>query len=359
MIDFIPLEYYGTIRMYLMLTVVLITILHSLVLPMEDIKNKMYIAVMGFLILAYNVVYIGLRPISGKYFVDMRTYANYFKSYAIGGDILVKDDIFFHQFMKLSSSIMTVHSFFLLCAIIYILPLYVVSRKMFKDYWFYSFLLLVVSFSFWGYGVNGIRNGMATSIFLFAIAYRDRKVVLIAFATLAYLFHQSMALPIFAFVLTLIHNKPKTYFIAWLCAIPLSLVMGGFWEAFFSSLGFGGDRLSYLAGGENTGFRFDFLLYSASAVFAGWYFIFKRGFADKVYWQLFNVYLIANTFWILVIRANFSNRFAYLSWFMIAIVIVYPYLKQKFFKNQNVVLAKVIFMYFLFTFAMFLYYKID
>jgi hypothetical protein len=62
--------------------------------------------------------------------------------------------------------------------------------------------------------------------------------------------------------------------------------------------------------------------------------------------------VFANAFWILVIRANFSNRFAYLSWFMMALVIIYPFLKSQLMPNQNKVLARVILFYFAFTFLM-------
>ena len=100
------------------------------------------------------------------------------------------------------------------------------------------------------------------------------------------------------------------------------------------------------------GFRWDFLLYSATAVYAGWYFIFHKKFEDKFYRQLFNTYLIANGFWILVIRASFSNRFAYLSWFIMGVIIVYPFLKMQFFNKQNKVLGNVIFLYFAFTYIL-------
>ena len=78
---------------------------------------------------------------------------------------------------------------------------------------------------------------------------------------------------------------------------------------------------------------------------------------DKTYNLIFNTYVIANSFWVLVIRAEFTNRFAYLSWFLLGLVIVYPYLKAKFFHNQGVVLGKVIAVYFAFTYVMHLLQK--
>jgi hypothetical protein len=169
-----------------------------------------------------------------------------------------------------------------------------------------------------------------------------------------------MLLPTFAFILVQFYNKPKTYLVFWLLCIPLSLAAGGFWESFFASLGFQDERLSYLTDGNinddefaYTGFRWDFLLYSATGVFAGWYYIVKRDFSDPIYFKLFNIYLFANGFWILVIRANFSNRFAYLSWFMLALVIVYPLLKKEILEeDQNRKLGWILLVYFGFTFFM-------
>ena len=108
-------------------------------------------------------------------------------------------------------------------------------------------------------------------------------------------------------VLTLFYNEPKTYLKAWVLAIPLSLFLGSILITIFTSLGFGDDRLAgYLSGNSSeldsaikTGFRWDFLFYSAFPVFAGWYFIIKKGFQDHFYNQVLNTYLICNTFWIL------------------------------------------------------------
>lgn len=364
MIDLIPLEYYYPVYIYLAFAIVLFTLLHTHVLNINDKKNLGYINFMGYSILFLLIIYIGLRPVSGRYFTDMDTYARIYESYANGGEILLQTDVVFQQFMKICSSFLSTNNFFLLCAFLYIFPLYIVSKKIFKAYWFYAFFMFVVSFQFWTYGVNGIRNGMATSFFLLAISFRKKKVLLVLFFIISYLFHQTMILPILAYILTVFHNKPKTYLIVWLIAIPLSIALGGFWENLFANMGFADERLSgYLIGEKddaftNSGFRYDFLIYSASAVFTGWYFIFKKKYEDATYHQLFNIYLTTNAFWILIIRANFSNRFAYLSWFMMALIVIYPFIKKRFFKTQHFVIGKVLFGYFLFTFFMFIYYRL-
>ena len=359
MIEFIPLKEYQNVYLNLTLLILLFTIVHSLLLKVYDNKNISYLRNMGYLILVILTLYMGLRPVSGRYFTDMITYARHFERYAYGGNIISEKDIFFHYFMKFCSSILSIHNFFLVCAILYVYPMYRISKRFFKEYWFYAFFMFIASFSFWTYGVNGIRNGIATSIFLWALSYQNDKKKMIAISIIAVLFHKSLLLPIFAYIVTFFYNKPKGYLLGWLFAIPLSIALGGFWESLFTSIGFGDGRLGgYLSGSaeESGGFRFDFLLYSAAAVFAGWYYIFKKKFNDKIYIQLFNTYLITNAFWVLVIRASFSNRFAYLSWFLMAIVIIYPLLKQLMFKNQNLIIARVLFLYFSFTYFMFVFY---
>lgn len=359
MIDFIPLGYYVPIYYIFLLLLVLsvwVSSNNSLLTNKNNLKRKKSL---GFIFMTILIIYIGLRPLSGGLFGDMRTYANIFENYVNGGTLVYQQDLGFDYFMTFCSKVMTLEFFFLLCAFLYVFPLYLVSKKFFNEYWFYCFMMIVSSFSFWSYGTNGIRNGLATSFALLALAYTDRKVLMIILMLLAISFHKTMLLPVAAYFLTMFYKDSKIIFYFWVLCIPLSLAAGGFFESAFASIGFDDERLSYLTSGNvnddefsGTGFRWDFLVYSATAVYSGWYFIFKRKFADPVYKQLFNIYLIANGFWILVIRANFSNRFAYLSWFMMGLVIVYPFLKVQFFKNQHLVLCSVLLAYFGFTFFM-------
>ncbi|WP_378187999.1 EpsG family protein [Aquimarina sp. W85] len=359
MIDFVPLQYYYSIYINITFVIILLTVLHTLLLDINDKKNLIFTNSVGVVVLIFSIFYIGLRPVSGFYFTDMATYARHFEYYQFGGALIEDKDIFFHLFMKFLSQFLSIHSFFLFCVFIYIFPMYRVSKRFFENYWFYAFIMLVTSFSFWPYAVNGIRNGMATSLFLLALSYYDRKMIMILCFALSALFHQTLLLPIIAYIVTLVFKNSKWYLIGWILAIPMSIAFGGIWESLFMSLGFGDDRLeSYLSSptANSGGFRYDFLLYSASAVFSGWYFLFRKGFKDPLYSQIFNIYLTANAFWILVIRANFSNRFAYLSWFLMALVIIYPFLKQSFFVKQHVVIGRVVLVYFAFTYLMFYVY---
>ena len=354
----IPLPYYTPLFYNIILFIILVSFLNLQVKGYVIYNNNEKEYASLFLLL-FVVIYMGLRPLSGHYFGDMGVYNKYFKYYADGGEITNYEDYVWRLFMKFSSSIMSAKQFFLVCAILYVVPLYMAAKKWFGTDRYFIFLMLIASFSFWSYGTNGIRNGIATSFFVLGLSFHNKKYWQYGLLVLSYLIHGSILIPIAAFVLSVFYNNSKHYLLGWLIAIPLSLTLGSFWESFFTSLGFGGERLLYLTDDRyldqfsSLGFRWDFLIYSASAIYAGYYFIIKKKFNDKVYIQLFNIYVTANAFWVLVIRASFSNRFAYLSWFLMALVIFYPFLKKRFFKKQQRVLAYTVLIYFGFTYFMF------
>lgn len=307
--------------------------------------------------LIYILLMMGLRPIS-YYFGDMGTYNNYFERYQSGADIVQIKDGFFYAFMKFCSNFMNAQSFFFLCAIIYVLPLYLACRKWFANYWGYGFLMIVSVLTFWAYGTNGIRNGLATSLFIYALS-RDKLLFKVIWMVLALNFHTSIILAIFAFILVYFKNNTSLYLKIWLITIPLSLIGGSFFENLFLGFGFEEQRMQEYLGNtayaeefSQTGFRWDFLLYSSTGVFAGYYYIFKKNFVEKNYLFVYHIFLITNSFWILVIRAGFSNRFAYLSWFLLGLVIIYPVLKKKFLINQHSKIGLMITGSFLFTYLL-------
>ena len=356
MFDIIPITSYSSLYFFFMLFVLLIVFLRSLSVSITDSKNIKSNQSLSLFLLFFTTLYIGFRPLSYA-FGDMTTYAQIFERYKNGDPIGFNGDIGFDIFTKLCTSFMDIQMFFFLCAILYILPLWVACKTWFKEYAFYAFLALITSFSFWSFGTNGIRNGIATSLFLYALS-REKLIFKIIYIVVAIGMHKSVLIPTVALFLTYFYTNPKKFMYGWLLCIPISLISGGFWEGLFA--GFMGDeRASYLTDGNinndsfsSSGFRWDFLLYSASAVYVAYYFIFKKNFKDKKYDQLVCIFLASNAFWILVIRANFSNRFAYLSWFMMGVVIVYPFLTKIQIKNQHKVLGVVLLAYFSFTYIM-------
>lgn len=362
MFDFILASNYTAIYYHTLLMVILFVFWQTQIFYIEQKEATKTINMVGYFFLFFVILYMGMRPVSWA-FGDMGAYAEGFQKMKIDPNIRIEKEYFFGYFTKFCAESMDVNFYFLLVDIIYIVPCYLFAQKYFSEYWFIPFLMMVGSFSFWSFGTNGIRNGMATSIFILALVFYDSfKWIMYVLMAIAYGFHNSLMIPIGAFIAAGIYKNPKLYLYIWLAAIPLSLIGGGAWESFFGSLGLGDERVNqYLTQNKeyqdlmsDTGFRWDFLVYSASAAFAGYYYIIRRGFNDKFYIHLWGVYMIANAFWILVIRANFSNRFAYLSWFLMAIIIAYPLFKVKFWDSHYKWVGRVVLAYYLFTYFMFL-----
>lgn len=359
MFDWIPLQYYTDNYYYIILFLLVISILYLLSFTLTDYKNVITIKVLGVILFFLGTLYMGFRPINGEYFGDMISYnSSFLKIQEHGIDAIGKKDRLFFFITYLCTLVMDNKYYFLFMNFLYLLPLIIVSKVNFKKGAFYMVLMLMGSFSFWTYGTNGIRNGLATSCFLLVFS-TNKKWLQAVILFISIQLHSSMIIPTAAFLVAYFYRNPKHILYGWLVCIPISLIAGEPIQSLFAGL-MEDDRTSYLTEGNkfgdsfsSTGFRWDFVIYSASAVFAGWYYIFKKKFEDQRYNLIYSTYVIANAFWILVIKANFSNRFAYLSWFMMALVIFYPLLKQYLFqKNHQKVLIYIMLAYFGFTFLM-------
>lgn len=349
MFDWIPIMDYTPLFYNLLLAVVALFFFNSLVLNVDSSRNIATGQRIMTVLFLFTLLYMGLRPVSGRAFVDMRNYATIFDFYAAGFPVIDPKDILFEYFIWGMAQWVPQGVFFFVCALLYLLPLYFACKKWFGEYWFYGLLMLMCTLTFWAYGVNGIRNGIASSVFLLALS-RDKRWVQWALIIVSILTHKSMAIPAIGWLVVHFYANTTTYLRFWFLCIPVSFVLGRTIEDFFLGLGIMDETtVGYLAEGSElldqevkTGFRWDFLLYSGLGTFAGWYFIVKRKYEDQFYQWLFHAFLFANAVWILVIRANFSNRFAYLSWFMLGIVIIYPMLKMKFFHDQNRWIGRIV-----------------
>jgi len=360
MFDFVPVEIYTTVQYNFLLLIIAIIILNSLIYDIGDEKNILFFNILGIIVAIFYTLYIGQRQINNQ-FGDTVIYNKAYTALIQGKKLIITKDYLFNYLMVLCSKIMSVRSFFQLIDFIYILPCVIFSYKYFGRYWFFAFYMFLASFSFWTFGTNGLRNGIGTAIFILALSFYNKRIIMYILFIVSYFMHASLVIPIVGFITSGLYKDPKAYIYIWLLSIPLSLAGGNSWANFFATLGFEEDRTQgYLTGGSTeynnqfskTGFRWDFLLYSAFAVFAGWYFIVKKNITDKFYIHMFGIYCISNAFWILVITAAFSNRFAYLSWFLMPPVIAYPMFRYRIWKNQYKTFAILLFIYFMFTYYM-------
>ena len=283
------------------------------------------------------IIVVGLRPVS-RAFGDMGTYDRMFNLFR-GSDIwtVPSDDTFFFLLMYWCAQRMDAQWFFLIVEVMYLAPVLIACLRFYKKNDYIAILFCLAAFSFFTYGVNGIRNGAACSFVILAISFIEggvvEKILCAVFSLIAINFHHATALPVLCMIVAYLVKSPRIMFVFWFFSIIVSLIAGDYVSNLFAGLGFD-DRLSDYITTEAeedlfsyTGFRWDFLLYSAIPVIMGYYIIFRKKVFDPTYLLLLGTYIYANSFWIMVIRANYSNRFAYLSWFLYPLVLSYPLLK--------------------------------
>lgn len=312
-------------------------------------------------------LWLGARPISGFYFGDTSNYAHTYYLMQAGyigeGN---SSEWLWNNLMYACSKVMGVNGFFTLIDIGYFGFTLWACKRFTPNNVIFSLTMCFGALSFYSYGTNGIRNGLACSLIIlmlsFLIGNRRNQLIALFISFIAYNIHHSTLLPILVSVVSLYCIKSfKWAYCFWALSIVISLIAGGAVSSMFASLGFD-DRLSYLTTNQvdgmfsRTGFRWDFLIYSMMPIALGYYVIIKKGIRNCTYELLINTYTLANAFWVMVIRANYSNRFAYLSWFMYAIVLAYPLLKMDIWGNQQgkrarqILLAHVGFTWFMATF---------
>lgn len=357
MIDFIPLEDYA--HVYYLITLAFMLVLCLLILPNRravvasaGVRNSVIVA-WGWAYVAVLVALIGLRPISYA-FGDMGTYYKSFLDYQYGVPIS-HEDILFQAIMWLFAKFANAPAFFFFCALVYIVPVAIAARRMLGNYWPIAFFMTIAWFDYYGYAVNGLRQGVASSVFILAltVSWRYSWVLLVAAVGL----HIGFLIPAVAYIAVLKFRNPKWYLVGWLCAIVVTSAYAGFGEL-IAGTGWFGDRWDkYLTVGtyftkqlKEVGFRMEFLIYSAIPVVVGTYFILVKKFEDRLYDRLFCIYLATNAVWLLAIRSPISNRIAGLSWCMMGLVIAYPLVRCRALRMQHFAYMGILAVLFGYTF---------
>lgn len=251
----------------------------------------------------------------------------------------------FHAYVFYSGKIMGYQAWFYLTAAMYVGNYYLAACRLSKDYTYVLFLMMVCCFQFYGYGQNTIRAGLAGSFIILSLTFLRKPVIMVALASIAYMIHGSMIIPISAMMSALCFRKTKVYVFGWIAAIFVSFFIGSGVEHFFQGLT-DDQRSGYLAVDAaqthyKVGFRWDFLMYSALPVIAGYFYIYKLKFESAFYHFVYSSYLVANSFWILVIRANYTDRFAYLSWFLFPILLFYPLITKQLYRDVREQRSKI------------------
>lgn len=321
-----------------------------------------------FLLALFMVMFIGFRPASSA-FVDMMNYITFYHAFHEGivfiFDKEAENLLFDNYFAWIGSMRLGTTFFFVTIAAIYFICTYIACKRMFPRDTLIAYLVFLAAFSTFSYATNGIKAGAAAAIFLMALSYRENLKICIPLILVSWGFHHSMIMVVVAFVLTLIYKNPKVYFAGWcFCLLVAAAHISFFQELFAGILSDSGDSgADYLITegddwGGKTGFRIDFVLYSAVPILVGYWAVYKKRLQlSKMYTCLLNLYMTLNGTWMLCMYASFTNRIAYLSWFLYPIVLIYPFLNENWGAYRYKTLSKVVIAHLCFTlFMVFIYY---
>lgn len=357
----IPAAYYQTI--YLTIVTLMTLVAYSQYQSRNGLREFKYSttdAIGGAVVLSM-VLFIGFRPVSGRYFVDMANYVMHYTA-LFEGEMFnfgwnTENKLFDNLFAWWGSEWLGYTSFFVFIAAIYFGASYLGIRKLFPNHRLTAYLVFLAALSTFSYGTNGIKAGAAASLFILAMGYRENLKVCIPLVLLSWGFHHSMIMVVAGFVLTLFVKNPKYYFAGWvLCFLMAAAHVTAFQQLFSDFTTEHGAE--YLLGdgsddGTKGGFRIDFILYSAMPVLVGYYAVFKKRLnLSPLYKDLLNLYLCLNGVWMLCMYASFTNRIAYLSWFLYPIVLIYPFLQEQCGKSRYKTFAYVMLAHLGFTLFM-------
>ena len=317
---------------------------HRLSSPDNSIQlkgNLPYLPLVACLLLSF---WIGLRPVSSAFGDTVNIALEYSKMDPrhISAD-WSGEWIWLWLINGCKAAGFSIHVLLTIAAVVYVLSAFwAVNLFMPKDP-LLGTIFLLSSLMFFPFGVNGVRNGIACHLVLLGAAwlFDDKWIPGGLTFLIATGLHRSTFLPIVALIVARFFFRNVRWAIyIWGGAIIVSLVTGDLFSSFFAGLGFD-DRMSQytsideMSEFSHVGFRWDFLLYSAGPVFMAWYVCIKKGLKDNWYNAICTVYCLCNAFWVLVIRTAFSNRFAYLSWFLYPIVIAYPLVNMLIREDQD------------------------
>lgn len=299
------------------------------------------------LIFCIIVLFIGLRPVHW-FFVDTLNYAASYEA----GQLDDHNDPGIWWIAKVCHIFnMPVNVWFLIIAFIYFFTNLLSAKHLSRNNWEYIYLTFLVAFSTYAYATNGIRNGMGLGMLMLGITYYlgDKNLrAAIPLFLFAIFTHKSTILPLACFFVAYYFVDLKRAIFFWGLAVIISALAGNIAVDFFTALGFDDRVDKYLNAEEvegvfsHLGFRWDFLLYSVMPIWLGYYIVKVRGIHDKIYDTLLGTYVLSNAFWVMVIRAQYSDRFAYLSWFLYPFVIAYPLFKMNIWGNKQGLYAKSI-----------------
>lgn len=320
----------------------------------------------SILLASVLAIWLGLRPISPE-FVDMGNYAYNYNNYVSPKYIINWHEEWIWQFIIVLCRTfkLSVNEYFLVIEAIYIFTSFWAVKRFMPLSPLTALLFVWITMSFYSYGTNTIRNGVACSTLLLAFSLLlERRTVIwgILIGLVAFGVHRTVLLPILGFCGGLIFSrKPIVAFYIWIGALVISFFETESIIKFLQSLNFDDRFVNYTMNDRDfsifsrSGYRWDFLLYGLPPILCSFYFIEIKKESDTWYNILSCTYILSNAAWVILNQVSFSDRFAYLSWFLYPVIIAYPFLNLPLWDDQDRKIGYCLIVYMLLNLAIFLY----
>ena len=327
-------------------------------------KEKISDKSIQYITCAYIVI-IGIvsacRPIGNDGYIDSLMYIEWFEYAKLHKVPIHYKDIGFDFYQLILSFVTDTRGFFVCTTLFFLLMLIAIGKKINREYYFLIVPLFLCTEMYFGIMNVLIRNGLAMLLFLLAFFSKNTYKQIVGFV-MSVLFHKSLVIVVFFYYLVRWIKIPFRYLLAlWTLLIPLTLFFKNRWFYLLEEFSFD-DRFNYLfettvTSGYyyQTGFRWDFLLLSLIVVVYGCYHIYFKGYKNKVYSRLFQLYVSVNSFWILIMYANHTFRFFILSWFLVPLILGMPLLDSSNVSKKKYNYYQIIGV--LTTFSVFMYLK--
>ena len=163
-------QFYKPIFLHLAVLLSLFSLPQNLPDKME-IPLKSYKGNVIWTISAIFILWLGLREVN-IYFGDTVNYAKEFMMMETTVLYDIDSDRAFYYIMSFFAKTgLGIHAWFLFVEFFYFAGTAIMVNKFFTNQPLLVFAVVLASFSFYTYGVNGIRNGMACSLFCWMLVF--------------------------------------------------------------------------------------------------------------------------------------------------------------------------------------------
>lgn len=212
--------------------------------------------------------------------------------------------------------------------LIFLITLFKGLKMIFMNkYHIYAFIVFVNFGIYYGYVLNGLRQGLAMSLIILTIGYalkrKPIKMIIVSFS--AILFHySSIPIVIFVIILSYFRNFKIKYFII-IYIVFFLLYITGFNQYLFSSIKissldeYSNRDLIDRFGGSN---KINFIIFNTFYLVIFSIFL-KKNRKNEVFLFLYKSYILFSVYFMAFGFIAYSNRLSAYSWFLIPIITGY------------------------------------